>query len=102
MGSIVNEATEKPVKIVNPKFYPSEPVIPKWRFDSVNLCLKETKQKLARLSAELGTVKKRNNELEEMLLNTAVEKTLAVHHAKNIAAAKTLIARYEKASAITN
>ena len=73
------------------KFYPSEPMIPKWRFDSVNLCLKETKRKLAKLSAELGTVKKRNNELGEMLLNTAAEKALAVHRAKDIAAAKALI-----------
>lgn len=75
----------------NPRILASEPMIPKHRFDCVNLCLKETKQRLARLSAELGTVKKRTEELETALLHTAVEKSLAVHRAKNIAAAKALI-----------
>ena len=83
-------AMDKPLKWTNPK-YPSEPFIPKYRFDCVSLCLKETKQKLAKLSAELGTAKKRAAELETALLNTAVEKALAIHRAKCIPAAKALI-----------
>ena len=86
-----DETTARPLKILSSRFLPAEPVIPKHRFDSLNLCLKESRQKLAKISAELGTVRKRAGALETALLNALIEKALAVHRAKDITAAKALI-----------
>ena len=65
--------------------------IPKHRFDCVNLCLKETKQTLRERTAEAEAGQARITELEGALLDAKAEKTLAVHRAKSLAAAKALI-----------
>ena len=68
-----------------------ELVIPKHRFDCVNLCLKETKQALRERTAEVEANKSRIAELEKALLNAKVETALALHRAKNLTAVKALI-----------
>lgn len=66
-------------------------MIPKHRFDCVNLCLKETKQALREKAHEVGQANIRATELEKALLTAKVETVLAIHRAKNLTAVKALI-----------
>jgi len=66
-------------------------MIPKHRFDCVNLCLKETKQVLQCKTQESEKLKHLMAELELTLLHARVETALAINRAKNITAAKALI-----------
>ena len=66
-------------------------MIPKHRFDCVNLCLKETKQALRDRVSEVEADKLRIAGLESALLNAKVETALAQHRAKNLTAVKALI-----------
>jgi len=66
-------------------------MIPKHRFDCVNLCLKETKQALRDKIAEAEADKLRAATLEKELLDAKVDKELAIHRARNLIAVRALI-----------
>jgi len=70
---------------------PKRLVIPKHRFDCVNLCLKETKELLRGRTAEVELLKDKIAELNKELFESKVETMLAVNGAKNIIAVKALI-----------
>ena len=58
-------------------------MIPKHRFDCVNLCLKETKEALRAKTVEAEAGRVRIAELERALLEAQVEAALAVQDAFN-------------------
>jgi len=58
-------------------------MIPKHRFDCVNLCLKETKEALRALTAEAAADKLKISELEKALFRARVDAVLAVQDALN-------------------
>ena len=66
-------------------------MIPKHRFDCVNLCLKETRLALKNKSQELEYSRARIQTLESELLEAKVETALASARAKDVTAAKALI-----------
>lgn len=66
-------------------------MIPKHRFDCVNLCLKETRLALKDKSQELEYSRARIQTLESELLEAKVETALASARAKDVTAAKALI-----------
>lgn len=66
-------------------------MIPKHRFDCVNLCLKETKQELVDKTIEIERYKTRIAALEKTVIESKVEKELLLHKAKNLIALKALI-----------
>ncbi len=66
-------------------------MIPKHRFDCVNLCLKETRQALKNKSLELEVSLARTRTLESELLVAKVETALASARAKDLTAVKALI-----------
>jgi len=68
-----------------------EQMIPKHRFDCINLCLKETKELLKERLAENQLLKVRIEELEKELFESKVETILAINGAKNVTAVKALI-----------
>ena len=65
--------------------------VPKHRFDCVNLAFKETKQKLAEAAARLDDARVKLAKTESALLDSMVERELALNGARNIAAVKALI-----------
>jgi len=65
--------------------------IPKHRFDRINLCLKETKRALADKTAETEKYRAQTAGLAKALLYSKAETALALHRAKNLADAKSLI-----------
>lgn len=66
-------------------------MIPKHRFDCVNLCLKETKQALKEKISALEDCFEHIKQLKKALLETKVEVVLAIERAKDLTAAKALI-----------
>ena len=66
-------------------------MIPKHRFDCVNLCLKETKQALKDKSLALDNCCSRIRQLEQALVESKVEIALALERAKDLTAVKALI-----------
>lgn len=66
-------------------------MIPKHRFDCVNLCLKETKQALKDKVIALEACTKRVMFLEQALVIAKVETALALAGAKDLTATKALI-----------
>lgn len=92
MENIANETGQETKKSHCAKPSASETImIPKHRFDCVNLCLKETKQALKDKTIEAENGRIRTKELEKALLETKVETALAIAKAKNLTAAKALI-----------
>ncbi|MCL2061036.1 MAG: phage scaffolding protein [Firmicutes bacterium] len=87
-----NESKQKAEKAGESKLSPQESLmIPKHRFDCVNLCLKDTKEALIQTSAQADAQKIRIDELEKSLVESKVETILAQHRAKNLTAVKALI-----------
>lgn len=91
MEAVTGEEQQPETPEIKKQAAANELTIPKHRFDCVNLCLKETKQALRERAEESEKDKIRIAELEAALLDAKVEKALALHRAKNVAAAKALI-----------
>lgn len=66
-------------------------LIPKHRFDCVNLCLNGTKQELKEKICLAECAQKSKINLEKLLLDSKIETALALHMAKNSTAVKALI-----------
>ncbi|MCL2177313.1 MAG: hypothetical protein FWB72_05175 [Firmicutes bacterium] len=75
----VNEAPSKKANSANGNI-----MLPKHRFDAVNLCLKDTRATLAEKEIELGEANARIAELEKTLLKCKVEIYLSVTDTKSI------------------
>jgi len=73
------------------KIQSEELVIPKHRFDCVNLCLKDTKQSLKDAEAEVVKLRQIAGSLEHALIISQVDKYLAMAGARNIQAARALV-----------
>ena len=69
----------------------SELMIPKHRFDCVNLCLQDTKAELKQGQEEVKRLKENECILIDLLLVNAIEKVLAEVDCKNYTAAKSLM-----------
>ena len=72
-------------------------MIPKHRFDMVNLALKDTRQELKEKAVLVDGLDKLVEVLKKQLLDAIVEKVLAQYDAKNLVATKALI-NYSKLS----
>ena len=66
-------------------------MIPKHRFDMVNLALKDTRQELKEKTVLVDNLDKLVSVLQKQLLDAIVERVLAQYGAKNLVATKALI-----------
>lgn len=92
MSSAKRQASNsKAIDKESAKVAATDKMIPKHRFDCINLCLKETKQELKEKALESEANKSLIKKLRKALLISKIETALVKHGAKDLVAVKALM-----------